>query len=261
MATSAHLSQELHEHARNNTLAQVYAIYGPSPAVSFRLATEIAHALESEGVKKHEEPLIDGRIVDGSLRKMGIDEARSYAEFLYKKPVKSSRRTLVIHRADLFSDDAQHALLKLAEEPPPHALIFFTLRTMDVLMQTLGSRVQKLYCGDLASPADLTEIEKDAHKRVVAFLALRPTERGAFIKSLIEEDAEIRDAMPKERRAGIAHDAFIVEPFVAALIQELARDPHKNLRPLAEALKRQSLMSDHTVSKKIQLEAISALLP
>lgn len=260
MATAANLRKALHALARTDTLAQVYAIYGPSPTASFRIAKEVAAFLETGKDDVSDVPLLDAQIIDGSLRKMGIDEARSYAGFLYKKPVRSSRCTLIINRPDLFTADAQHALLKLFEEPPAHALVFLTVRNMNSLMQTLGSRMQTWYCGEPAAAEDKTSVQREAEEKAVAFLALPPAGRSAFIKALVEEDTETRDAMSTVKGPGIIHDAFIIEPFLAALIEQLARHPMKYAAVLAEALKRQTLMSDHTVSKKMQLEAISVLL-
>jgi DNA polymerase III delta prime subunit len=260
MATVLEIKDYLGKLSEKKVLGNVYGIYGQEPKLYFKLAKEFASFLETGKWDNAEVFLIDAKFIDGEKTKMGVDEARSFAEFLYRMPAQSPRRTLVIHNAEDFTDEAQNALLKICEEPPENSLIIFTMRSSGSLAGTLGSRIQKIYCSSIDKNSELTEMEERAKDLVEKFLMSSVTDRSKLIKMIVEEDSEIRDAMPKVKRAGIVHDEFIVEVFVRELIAELGKNPEKNQKVIKELLKRQSLMVDLNTSRKMQLEAVSQLI-
>lgn len=56
-------------------------------------------------------------------------------------PVEGERRIFLFTDADGMSIQAQNALLKSVEEPPPHAIFVFTTQTIGALLPTLLSRM------------------------------------------------------------------------------------------------------------------------
>jgi DNA polymerase-3 subunit delta' len=79
-------------------------------------------------------------VVVGDFDKPGnIDACRSMIRELSMKPVAAERRLGVLPAADKLLAGAANSLLKIAEEPPPHACLLFLLEGND-LLPTLKSR-------------------------------------------------------------------------------------------------------------------------
>lgn len=74
----------------------------------------------------------------------GVDGAREAREFCLASPSLGSRRAVLVDDADLVSDGAQDAYLKLCEEPPAGALVVLVLEDEGLLSPALLSRVQKV---------------------------------------------------------------------------------------------------------------------
>ena len=77
----------------------------------------------------------------GSGKAPDIAACRALSQDLTLRPVASARRLGVILAADRLLLPAANSLLKLAEEPPPHACILFLLEGAD-LLPTLRSRAR-----------------------------------------------------------------------------------------------------------------------
>lgn len=68
-----------------------------------------------------------------------IHDIRHLKQFLSLKPFASPSKAAVIE-ADLLSFEAQHALLKTLEEPPPHSLLLLSVGNVERLLPTITSR-------------------------------------------------------------------------------------------------------------------------
>lgn len=74
------------------------------------------------------------------LRTIGIEEIRQLKTKLSFKPFASPYKAAVIHEGEKLTLEAQNALLKILEEPPPHTIIILTAPSSDMLLPTLVSR-------------------------------------------------------------------------------------------------------------------------
>ena len=194
---------------------------------------------------------MDAKFIDGEAQDLGVDVAREFSEFLYRQPVASPRRTLVINSAAEFTRQAQNAILKIVEEPPSHALIILTMRDANSLLVPLKSRLQSFYVASVVGEKPTrTPLEDRAVELVEKFLMSSPDARKQQIKQMVEDDKE--DDVEKSEK--------IVDTFVSCLIAELAKKPEANVAALKAALKRQTAMGDYSTSKKLQLEAIAQYL-
>ncbi len=253
MATLSELEKDFKTLIKNEALGHAYALYGPYVPGQFTLAKSLANFLEH---KKWEDPsagsgqgriLLDAKFIDGTQQNLGVDVAREFSEFLYRQPVASPRRTLVINSAAEFTDQAQNAILKLVEEPPSHALIIITVRDVNSLLAPLRSRLQSLYAAPgKGERATVTELEEKADELVEKLLMSAPAGRSVIIKQIIADDKE--DDVEKNQK--------ITDTFLNRLILELSKKPEANVSVLKEALKRQTAMADYSTNKKLQLEAI-----
>ncbi len=209
--------------------------HGVSAAKS-ESAKKLANFLENGKWELSNKILLDCLSIDAGLDG-GIDLVRSASDFLWQKPVVSSRRTFIIDNADALTLPAQNAILKIAEEPPASALILLIMRDPGALLPAVQSRFQKIFVADTA-PAASAEMLKEA----VKFLKLLPAKKKEYLKDMIEQSQE-------------SGGEKLIESFVFGLIGELGKDPVKNVKVLKELLHRWQLMNQFNVNKRLQLEA------
>lgn len=101
---------------------------------------EIAEALARKilGSFRPEHPDL---IVTGTLDKApNIEQCRQLIQDIALKPLESPRRLGVIMSADKLLLPAANSLLKLAEEPPSHAVLLFLMEDSRLFLPTLRSR-------------------------------------------------------------------------------------------------------------------------
>lgn len=134
-----------------NKLAQAYLLYGEPEIGKFTFAKQIAVLLETTD-ENFERPLVDTLIFDvPESETLGIDKILEAENFLYQKPLIGKRKTLIINNAHTLTKESQAALLKIIEEPPEKALIFFIGNDQRDLLETLLSRLEKIYFPTLSS--------------------------------------------------------------------------------------------------------------
>jgi len=83
----------------------------------------------------------------GANNEIGIDPIRELIATIALLPVEGRRRVALIHRADRLSEPAQHALLKLLEEPPAHTHLILAATEETTLLPTVKSRCATLRLG------------------------------------------------------------------------------------------------------------------
>ncbi len=71
---------------------------------------------------------------------LGIRDVRELQNTVFLKPLESPKKLIIIKKAETATIDAQNALLKLLEEPPPHLLIVLVTENIDALLPTVRSR-------------------------------------------------------------------------------------------------------------------------
>ncbi|MCL5438444.1 MAG: hypothetical protein M1268_00460 [Patescibacteria group bacterium] len=72
--------------------------------------------------------------------KPGIEQIRNLQKGIFLKPFKSKIKITIIQNAEKMTIDAQNALLKILEEPPPDTIIILTATKKDFLLPTIISR-------------------------------------------------------------------------------------------------------------------------
>ncbi len=95
-----------------------------------------------------------------SARSVGIDLVRLVIEALSKHPFEGKRSIVAIFEAHLATAEAQNALLKLLEEPPPSAAIVLVTEYPDRLLPTIRSRCQEIRFDALPSAAVAAFLEE-----------------------------------------------------------------------------------------------------
>lgn len=142
--------KDLRALAGKGALSHGYIFHGPSMVGKRTLALALARFLEkgefaspAEGEVMQDMKVIDQAAADS----IGIDAVREIKNFLWQRPNASSKRTLVIDDAELLTNEAQNALLKVTEEPPASSLLIVITSDVESMMGTIRSRLQKVYFG------------------------------------------------------------------------------------------------------------------
>ncbi len=156
------LRERLCAAAAQGRLSHCYAICGPAGSGRRTLATAIAAALQCAGTDPpcgrcpacrkvfagvHPDVVT---CVDEKHKLFGVDLARSVSADACLKP-NEGRSKVYLFPQEL-NPQAQNALLKLIEEPPPYAAFLFLALSADRLLPTVRSRCQELRLSPLDGP-------------------------------------------------------------------------------------------------------------
>ncbi len=91
-------------------------------------------------LEHHPDVLMIDRVDEGAMH--GIEEAKRIRQHLLRKPLISAHRIAVLSGAESLTTAAVNALLKIVEEPPPSAVLFFSVSRPLQLPATMRSRMQ-----------------------------------------------------------------------------------------------------------------------
>lgn len=211
---------------KRGRLSHAYLFFGGDRSDSkdkVIFAKSLANFLENGAFEEPKKLLTETLIIEKDEEgKIGIDEARNIRHFLYQKPVASKYRTLIVEGADALTQEAKNSILKIVEEPPESALIVFTVSQEDNLSPALKSRLQKIYFTPKTDSLGRTKTR------------LTSTE--------IDEPAEN------------------IDNFFEDLIANLRKDPIRNVKSLAAALRYLTLIKQFNTNKRLQIRALQFLL-
>lgn len=129
-----------------------------------------------------------------------VDDVRRVADFLRRTPAEGGWRVVVVDGAETLNRNAENALLKVLEEPPPRAILLLACNAAGRLLPTIRSRCRRLELAPLAA-GQVEELLEDylpeadaALRRRLAGLsegspgrALQLAEGGAGAAELVEQ--------------------------------------------------------------------------
>jgi len=167
IAGHRHLIERLSEAVARGTLPPSLIFSGPDGVGKRATALALAQALNCDkngcgecpacrriarGV--HADLLIVGPGESGTIK---VDQIREAIERSAYRPFEGRRRVVIIDEADALMPEAQNALLKTLEEPPPASTFVLVTSRPDLLLPTVRSRCQRLRFGRL-SPSDISAV-------------------------------------------------------------------------------------------------------
>jgi len=269
------LKKEFCAWADSGSLAQSYIFYGPARVGKFAFARALSNYLEN-GVfeKESQAPLGDALVVaTDESNSIGIDRAREIKKFLWQKPNRSANRTLIIDRAELLTDEAQNALLKITEEPPASSLLILVIEDPESLRPTLQSRFRKVYFG----PVSLKKIGKwlqaefGASKEESVSMAQKSLGLPGLAAELMDKDGVLtrrlnlagkylklqgagRSAFIKEM---LEDETFRLDNFLEALAMSASQSGYKQAGFWHYLLELRRQVSSFNLNPRIQLSALS----
>lgn len=197
-----------------------YLICGPEGSGKRTLASLIAQALQCEGsgapcgvcnacrkVQKGIHPDVI-TVDDPEKKSVQVELSRQVQADAYVRPNEGKKKIYLIPRAQLMTNEAQNALLKLIEEPPHYAVFLFLTTNAEKLLPTVRSRSAELRMKPVSwqeaapwlqsqRPADSVQTLQAAHRRCGGFLGQALTmlnaeaelpRTGAFVRAFAEND-------------------------------------------------------------------------
>ncbi|ACL74547.1 DNA polymerase III subunit delta' [Ruminiclostridium cellulolyticum] len=90
-------------------------------------------------------------------KSISVEEIRNILKGLVIRPLYSDYKVIIINDADTMTIQAQNALLKSLEEPPPYVVFILTVQSLAAVAQTIRSRCQRILFNRL-SHEDIMEI-------------------------------------------------------------------------------------------------------
>lgn len=268
------LINDLKNLAERGSLSHAYAFWGSERVGKRTVAQSFAHYLETKTFSppSAHTVLFDCLLIEpDEERTIGIDAVRRIRHFLGQRPVKSSYRTVIIDGGHAVTREAQNALLKISESPPPSALLIIIVKHFEMLQTTLHSRLQKIYF----APVPRAVIQKwlikvwNCPPARAELLSSRSFHQPGRAHALLHD----KDFQEKEHQARtfiglsagrsgdfikklVARDDFHMEEFVDLLIAEIALKKDFRLWHRLMDVRRQT--DYFNVNPRLQLQALKA---
>lgn len=178
---------------------------------------------------------------DGSI---GIEEIRNLQKKIFLKPLAGNTKATIIKNSQNLTPEAQNALLKVLEEPPPNTVIILTTQNKDLLLPTIRSRCKIIHLQDTTS--DL--LEKKFPKTLNFLMSLLSYGVGDRFK--------LAQDISKTKQDSIA---FLEEMIISIrhwLVKNYTRNenPNKALAMLKKFQKAHTILSTTNVNPRLTLE-------
>lgn len=124
-----------------NTALQSILIIGGDDAARLEKAELFCNtwqidALDRIYIVRLEQPGKEGK----RKASLGIDDVKTLQKKLAYKPLHGTQKAIIIPEAHLLTVEAQNALLKVLEEPPPHTLFLLLTPAKEIILPTIISR-------------------------------------------------------------------------------------------------------------------------
>jgi len=266
--------KDLKRLADERKLVHGYVFFGPRMVGKRTLALNLANYLEGNGFSLPK-LLIDATVIEPDENgTIGIDAIRDLKQFLWQRPNLSLYRTAIINDAELLTTEAQNALLRIAEEPPPSTLLILITSDPGGLAPTLSSRLQKIYFSTV--PQELIEgwliKELSQDKKTARNIAARSFGKPGLAAAIISDkkfqellkSAENLLKLPAAKRRDflkklLIKDDFSFTKFLDALIIHISSVSIHNAEKIKEwhnLLRLRHEAAYFNLNPRLQLEAL-----
>lgn len=237
---------------RENALSHAYIFFGDNQIGKFTFAQSLAYFLENgefDYPNEGQKVLVDFLAIlpDPEKESISIATVRQIKNFLFQRPLRSMKRTVVIDQAEKLTPEAQPALLKIVEEPPPDSLLIFIVTDPAVFLPALVSRCQKIYFRRLSMQKLIEILEKYYHLPAIQAKKIAADSFGRLGRAL---------KMLESKNANEENFEFWLENNILKLRKNLI----KNSKILAWLLERELLIKRYNINKNLQQRAIEAYL-
>lgn len=193
--------QTLKNALKSHKIGSAYLFYGPKGTGKTTVARIFAKCLNCHNgitpepcdqcascIEIKEGNSLDVHEIDGATYTQ-VDKIREIKEMVYFLPARDRYKIYIIDEVHMLSQSAFNAILKLLEEPPPHALFIFATTEKHKIPATIISRCQ-VFNFHLFSPEDITEYLKKVVQEEKIFAS-----EPSLLKIAKKAQGSIRDAL------------------------------------------------------------------
>jgi DNA polymerase-3 subunit delta' len=138
-----------------------------------------------------------------------VDQVRDAIDRTAYRPFEGRRRVVIVEQADALQPEAQNALLKTLEEPPPASVFVLITARPDLLLPTVRSRCQRLRFGPLSAPDVASVLVRDHEFSAADAQAAAAASDGSVGRALDEGTGDVleaREAAARMLGAASSHD-------------------------------------------------------
>jgi DNA polymerase-3 subunit delta' len=229
---------------RTTALALASAINCPQPAVD---GDACGQCSSCRRIARAQHPDIVS-LVPNEKGSITVDMVREVIGQASYRPFEARRRVVIVDDADLLQPQAQNALLKTLEEPPPSSMFVLVTSRPDSLLETVRSRCPRVRFGRLG-PGDLAAV-------LVRQCGIKPADATGL--------AAMGDGSVSRALAQDTGDLVEARGVAMSLLQGLAGRPPVATRlrfaqQLADVPKKRGAGNDREVLSR-RLEALSLLV-
>ena len=211
----------------------------------------------------------------GGKKSISVEVIREMTKDAYVKPFEAMKKVYIIDNADIMTEQAQNAFLKLLEEPPVYAVFILIAENASALLQTILSRcmlvrfapvredvvagyIQRKYPEETDRISFLTRYAKGipgAVDQVVGMPEFEDLRRASaqMLSALLSRRSlsayAVRDFLEEHKEdAGLILDFWIDFLRDAMMLQQdcpkllLNQDLHENIRKIAESFEPQKVL-------------------
>lgn len=175
-----------------------------------------------------------------------VEDARRVYESAGQAPFTGEYKVLIIAASRAYHE-AQNALLKLFEEPPPGTYLFLILPSLGGLLPTLRSRVQELGAGG--------EPGRTLSKEAEQFITATREKRSAMIKKLASGSDD--EGRRENREEAIA----IINGIEAAAYRKFSGGDGEAAALLSDIATLRTHLYDRSAPVRMILEHLSLVMP
>lgn len=132
----------------------------------------VSHRVASGGhpdLRYFERPLNDKGV---KKTVVDVDTVRKIAPFLRMSSSEGGWRVVIVDEADMMNKNAQNAILKILEEPPPKALLILICDRLGAMLPTIRSRCRTFHFSPLAPDILQTLMKRAAPEATAGELKL-----------------------------------------------------------------------------------------
>jgi DNA polymerase III subunit delta' len=136
----------------------------------------------------------------GEMGTIKIEQLRDVIDRTQYRPFEGRRRVVIIDEADAAGDDAQSALLKTLEEPPPASIFILVSSMPDALLSTVLSRCPRLRFSPLTPNEVVRALVQDhGYSEQEARIAAAESD-GSIGRALAARSEDLTDARDAAQR-------------------------------------------------------------
>lgn len=201
-----------------------------SPSPDKRIE-EIEKVLSSFGITKNHPDLL----YFPQDAKLGVEQARKIKLHFSLKPYRAKGRAVVLEDAANLTVEAQNALLKTLEEPPPEAILILGTASDVKLLPTILSRCEIVRLQVTAGPRRGGQQEINYTKEIEMLLSAKIDERFVYIEKL-KEKGEFLQALVGYFHQNLSSHIKDREFLAELLTAEERSNQNVNIRAILEYL-------------------------